>query len=270
MLMIPIYQVDAFTDQLFGGNPAAVCPLDTALPEDMMQSIAFENNLSETAYLVKRETGNYDLRWFTPTSEIDLCGHATLASAWVVFNRLETSLSSVRFQTKSGELEVVRDGDQFRLNFPARPASMCDVPAGFAKALGKSPVEFWRASKNMAVFETAEQVLSISPDFDFIKTLEGDGLIITAPGGSADNLQGHNCDFVSRYFAPHVGIDEDPVTGSAHCTLVPYWADRLGKSDLHARQISIRGGNLYCKLVGDRVSMAGYGILFMEGQIRIG
>jgi len=256
---IPVYQIDAFSDHLFGGNPAAVCPLDAPLEDQLMQSIAFENNLSETAFLVKRSEGDYDLRWFTPTAEVDLCGHATLASAWLVFNRLTKGLDLVKFQTKSGELRVKRENNLLQLDFPSRPAKQIDPPEGLVAALGVTPTGFYRASKNMAVFETEAEVLAVKPDFAFIANMNGDGLIVTAPG--------EGCDYVARYFAPHVGINEDPVTGSAHCTTIPYWAERLGKTKLHAKQVSARGGELFCEIEDGRVFMSGHAVLFLEGQL---
>ena len=258
---IPVYQIDAFSDQLFGGNPAAVCPLEQPLPDQLMQLIAFENNLSETAFLLQRSEGDYDLRWFTPTCEVDLCGHATLASSWLVFNRLAEGLDLVRFQTQSGELRVKRHNDLLQLDFPSRPARQIDQPEGLAAALGVSPTGFYRAFKNMAVFETQADVLAVNPDFSFVASLEGDGLIVTAPGD--------DCDYVARYFAPHAGINEDPVTGSAHCTTIPYWAERLGKTKLHARQVSARGGELFCEIVDDRVFMSGHAVLFLEGRLHL-
>jgi len=262
MSMQLIYQIDAFTDTVFGGNPAAVCPLEDWLADDVMQTVAAENNLSETAFFAPVEgadEGIFDLRWFTPTAEVDLCGHATLASAHLILSRLLPDRDGVSFDTKSGRLEVSRDGERLVLDFPARPASPFPVPTGFADAIGEEPVEFLCATKNMAVYEDVETVRNMTPDLGFIVGLGRDGLIITAPGD--------DCDFVSRYFAPHVGIDEDPVTGSAHCTLIPYWAERLGKAKLHARQISERGGELYCELRGDRARMAGQAVLYMEGSI---
>jgi PhzF family phenazine biosynthesis protein len=257
---IPVYQIDAFTDQLFGGNPAAVCPLESWLPTETMQAVATENNLSETAFFVARNgSGEYDLRWFTPAAEVDLCGHATLASAHLVLRSLAPDLDTVRFHTASGPLEVSRDGELLVMDFPARPPKPRDLPAGFEEAIGLAPAEMWSATKNMAVFETAAQVRDLAPNLDYIAGLDLDGLICTAPGD--------DCDFVSRYFAPHVGIPEDPVTGSAHCTTVPFWAERLGKTKLHARQISARGGELFCEAAGDRVRMAGHAVMFLSGTI---
>jgi len=259
-----IYQIDAFTDRLFGGNPAAVCPLDTWLPDDVMQNIATENNLSETAFFVAdgdRGAGRFGLRWFTPKAEVDLCGHATLASAHLILERLRPDLKAVSFDTKSGRLDVECQDDLLVMDFPSRPAEPVDLPDGFNEAIGATPSVFLRATKNMAVFDNEETVGGLQPDFKFIAGMAGDGLIVTSPG--------RNCDFVSRYFAPHVGIDEDPVTGSAHCTSVPYWADRLGKNKLHARQISARQGDVFCELAGDWVKLAGHAVLYLEGTIRL-
>ena len=259
---IPLYQIDAFTDRAFGGNPAAICPLDEWLPDSAMQAIAMENNLSETAFFVaKKGTGDYDLRWFTPAAEVDLCGHATLASAWLIFDRLAPELDAVCFNTASGPLEVSRDGNLLVMDFPARLSEPCPVPEGFAAAIGAKPTEMHAAIKNMAVFESAAQIRDLMPNFAYIAGLERDGLICTAPGD--------DCDFVSRYFAPHVGIAEDPVTGSAHCTTVPYWAKRLGKAQLHARQISARGGELFCTAAGERVRIGGRAAFYMAGTIEL-
>lgn len=259
---LPIYQIDAFTDRVFGGNPAAVCPLQEWLSDEVMQAIASENNLSETAFFVARNgVGEYDLRWFTPATEVDLCGHATLASAHLVFRSLAPDLETVRFHTASGPLEVSRDGELLVMDFPARPPKPLEVPEGFAEAIGLAPLEMWSATKNMAAFETAALVRGLGPDLDYIAGLDLDGLICTAPGD--------DCDFVSRYFAPHVGIPEDPVNGSSHCTLIPYWAKKLGKDKLHARQVSARGGELFCENAGERVKIAGRAALYLEGSISL-
>ncbi|NQW00359.1 MAG: PhzF family phenazine biosynthesis protein [Rhodospirillales bacterium] len=257
----PVYQIDAFSERIFGGNPAAVCPLDGWLSDAVMQQLAAENNLSETAFFVQTGDASYELRWFTPAAEVDLCGHATLATAHLIFEILNKGLDALSFQTKSGVLQVARKGDMIELDFPARPAVPAQLPDGFQAAHGCSPAHFLRAAKNLAVFEAEADVAAFRPDLAYIKSLAGDGLIITAPGTS--------CDFVSRYFAPHQGIDEDPVTGSAHCTSVPYWAGRLGKTALHARQISKRGGDLHCQLDGDRVKMAGRAVLYLEGKYHL-
>lgn len=260
MTGIPIYQLDAFTDRPFGGNPAAVCPLDEWLPDDVMQSIALENNLSETAFYVPEGDG-YRLRWFTPKIEVPLCGHATLATGSLILEVLEPGRDEVTFETLSGRLGVKREGDLLVMDFPSLPAKDVPMPDGLEAALGRKPVQFLKAIKNMAVFESEADVLSINPDFDFVANMDGMGLIITAPGSVSD------C--ASRYFAPHAGIDEDPVTGSAHCTIVPYWAERLGKDEIHARQVSERCGELFCRLQGDRVVLGGKARLVLEGTFHL-
>lgn len=260
---LPLYQVDAFAERPFAGNPAAVCPLEAPLDAGLMQQVALENNLSETAFVVSRAGGGeYDLRWFTPGAEVDLCGHATLATAWVLFNRGGEAADRVRFHTRSGVLEVARRADgMLAMDFPALPAEEVALPDGFAAAIGRKPVKFLRAVKNMAVYDSEADVRAIEPDFDYIKRMEGYGLIVTAPGDG--------CDCASRYFAPQVGVNEDPVTGSAHCTIVPYWAKRLGKPDIHARQVSVRGGDLYCRDLGDRTEIAGRAVLVIEGRLTL-
>ena len=256
---IPFYQVDAFTDNVFGGNPAAVCLLDSWPEDRVLQSIAAENNLSETAFLVGGQA-DYALRWFTPAIEIDLCGHATLASAFVIFNYLEKGLDAVRFQTASGELRVSRSGDLLAMDFPARKATRQGAVPGLAEALGMEPVEVYGARDILAVFEREAQVRKMAPDFTALAKIESAfAVIVTAPGEKAD--------FVSRFFAPNAGIPEDPVTGSAHCTLVPYWSARLEKKTLHALQVSARGGELFCEDRGDRVLMAGKAVLFARGEL---
>ena len=255
---IPLYQVDAFAARAFAGNPAAVCPLSDWLPDDVLQSIAAENNLSETAFLVKRGA-DYDLRWFTPSIEVDLCGHATLGSAYVVSTWLEPGRDRVGFMTRSGQLDVTRAEGLFTMDFPARPPQRLDDGATFDAALGRPAQEAWRADKNMAVLASEAEVLATQPDLGKVAALEGDGLIVTAPG--------ETCDFVSRYFAPHAGIPEDPVTGSAHCVLAPYWAERLGKTRLSARQISQRGGELTVETRGARVLISGQVAPYLEGRI---
>jgi PhzF family phenazine biosynthesis protein len=254
------FHVDAFADRLFAGNPAAVCPLDVWLPDATMQAIAAENNVSETAFFVPSGDG-YDLRWFTPAVETDLCGHATLASAFVIMTQLASTAPELRFQTRSGLLAVTRDGDLFTIDLPAQPPTTCTMPDRFVAALGRPPAQMLGAFKYLAVYDTASEVAALTPDFTVLTCIDRDGVIATAPGA--------DCDFVSRYFAPHAGIPEDPVTGSAHCTLVPYWAARLGKTTLHARQISRRGGELFCELRGDRVRVAGRAVLFSEGRMHL-
>jgi PhzF family phenazine biosynthesis protein len=262
-MRIPIYQVDAFTDRRFAGNPAAVCPLEAWLPDATLQAIAAENNLSETAFFVPAD-GGYELRWFTPRTEVDLCGHATLATGHVIFRFLEPELRQVTFRTRrAGVLAVSRQGDGLAMDFPARPAERVATPAGLAAALGAEPAEVLALSRDyLAVFDGAEQVEALRPDFAALSRLDRFAVIVTAPGDGG-------ADFVSRFFAPALGIDEDPVTGSAHCTLAPYWAGRLGKRRLRARQVSARGGDLDCELKGDRVVLAGQAALYLEGWITV-
>ena len=260
---IPIYQVDAFTDRPFGGNPAAVCPLESWLPDDVMQRIATENNLSETAFFVARGD-DFDLRWFTPVDEVDLCGHATLGTAFVLLNRLEPGRESVTFHTRSGALGVVRDGERLRMDFPSRPAKSGKAPAGVAEALGHEPLELLGSRDTVAVFDSAETVRALAPNMSAIEALDAFAVCVTAPGSGPDA----DVDFVSRFFAPRSGIPEDPVTGSAHSTLVPYWAGRLEKSALRARQVSARGGELWCELRGDRVAIAGHAVEVLSGTLR--
>jgi len=257
---LSIYQVDAFTDDLFGGNPAAVVLLQQWLPDALLQKIAAENNLAETAFLVP-ERDLYHLRWFTPTVEVPLCGHATLASAQVVFEMLHPGKRSVTFLTrKAGPLTVTIQGDRMSMDFPARPAERVAAPTGLVEALGAEPAEVWAAGNLLCVFETEGAVRALAPDFRKVAALDCLGVIATAPGNDG-------VDFVSRYFAPGLGVDEDPVTGSAHCTLVPYWSRRLGKTKLEAHQISARGGLLSCEDRGERVSLAGRAVLYLEGRI---
>jgi PhzF family phenazine biosynthesis protein len=258
---IPLYQVDAFASEVFHGNPAAVCPLDDWLPAETLAAIAAENNLAETAFLVGGR-GRYRLRWFTPTVELDLCGHATLASAFVVFQILEgdRKLSEVLFDSASGPLPVRRDGEVLTLDFPARPPAPVEPPAGLAEALGAKPMETRLSRDLLALFASENHVRSLTPDFRKLSRLER-SVVATAPG--------RDCDFVSRFFAPNFGIDEDPVTGSSHSTLIPYWARRLGKTRLHARQVSARGGELFCEDRGERVSIGGRAVLFLTGTIHL-
>jgi PhzF family phenazine biosynthesis protein len=258
---VPLYQIDAFvTGEPFSGNPAAVCPLDAWLPDSVMQAMAAENNLSETAFFVPEGDG-YRLRWFTPTTEVDLCGHATLASAFVVFGWLAPWRNSITFRTeKAGPLTVTRDGDLLALDFPSRPAEPLEMSDAVAVALGKRPTALLAARDYLAVFERAEDVAALKPDFAAVAALDRFAVIVTAPG--TDGI-----DFVSRFFAPARGVDEDPVTGSAHCTLIPYWAERLGKPRLEARQLSRRGGALSCAVRGDRVTIAGRAGLYLTGTV---
>jgi predicted PhzF superfamily epimerase YddE/YHI9 len=261
-MRLPIYQVDAFTDSLFGGNPAAVCPLQAWLPADTMQAIAAENNLAETAFFV-REGTDYALRWFTPTVEVDLCGHATLAAGHVVFRFIERERNSVSFRTtKAGTLVVGRRGDMLAMDFPARPAVPTEPPPGLFAALGGTPREVLSARDHLVVYGSAAEIAALDPDLAVLAKVDCWAAIVTAPGEGG-------IDFVSRFFAPAQGVPEDPVTGSSHCTLVPYWANRLGKAKLGARQLSRRGGALSCALEGDRVSIAGRAVLYLEGQIEV-
>ncbi len=259
---IPIYQVDAFASQVFAGNPAAVCPLDAWLPDAVMQAIAQENNLAETAFLVQRGEGaEYDLRWFTPAHEVDLCGHATLGSAYVIANHLNGGATEMRFHSRSGLLTVTREDEVYTLNFPVLPPKRIDDDPAVAQALGATPTELWDQMDMMAVFGSEAEIAALAPDIAKIAALDTRGLIVTAPG--------ETCDFVSRFFAPRAGIPEDPVTGSAHCITTPYWAERLGKAKMRARQISARGGALEVELRGERVHISGRVVPYMEGRIRV-
>jgi len=257
---LQIYQADAFAARPFTGNPAAVCPLEAWLPDAVMQAVATENNLSETAFLVKNGE-DYDLRWFTPAYEVDLCGHATLASAYVVTSYLEPHRQEVRFHTRSGPLTVTRDGELFIMDFPTQPIERIEDVAATAEALRATPLEVWSGMDLMAVFASQAQIEALAPSMDKVAALPLRGMIVTAPG--------EDCDFVSRFFGPAAGIPEDPVTGSAHCALTPYWAERLGKNRLRARQLSRRGGELQVEDRGDRVLIAGQVSLYMEGRIRL-
>jgi predicted PhzF superfamily epimerase YddE/YHI9 len=259
-MKIPYFEVDAFTDRLFGGNPAGVCLLERWLPDEVMQAIAAENNFSETAFLVPRGA-DFDLRWFTPAIEIDLAGHPTLASAFVLFNEGKVAGERVRFHSRSGRLTVTRKGDVLELDFPSRPPVPCVVPDALFRGLGKKTVEVLKSRDYLAVFATEADVRSLQPDFDALRKLDTLGVIATATGNDSD--------FVSRFFAPAAGINEDPVTGSAHCTLIPYWSQRLDKMKLFAHQISRRGGELFCEQKGDRVRIGGKAVLYLRGEIEL-
>ncbi len=262
-MKLPIYQVDAFADRVFAGNPAAVCPLDEWLSDETLQAIAAENNLSETAYFVRREDG-VELRWFTPKVEVELCGHATLASAFVLYRRLGHDGPEVRFHTRRAGTLVVRPapGDVFVLDLPARPPAPLDPPRALVAALGAEPSAVLAARDYLAVYDDPRTVRQLRPDLAAVAALDRFAVIVTAPGDDG-------ADFVSRFFAPAKGVPEDPVTGSAHCTLTPYWSARLGKPKLRARQVSARGGELECELDGDRVRLAGRAVLYLEGEISI-
>ncbi len=262
-MRLPIYQIDAFTSAVFGGNPAAVVPLEAWLSDITLQAIAAENNLSETAFFVP-EGEDWHLRWFTPTMEVDLCGHATLASASLIFSRLKPNVRQARFRTRSGWLDVTAKDDLLSMDFPSRPPARKSDPglqAAATRALGKAPLELWMARDLMVLLETEADVRALKPDLAKIAALDAFAVIATAPGTDVD--------FVSRFFAPARGVPEDPVTGSAHCTLIPFWASRLGKSSLVARQVSARGGELFCESRGDRVTIAGRAVLYLEGSIHV-
>lgn len=258
-MRIPIYQVDAFTHEAFGGNPAAVCPLETWLADATMQSIAMENQLSETAFFVPSEAP-IRIRWFTPKAEVDLCGHATLAAASVYLEMIAPGREEVVFESASGPLGVRRDRGMYVLDLPARPAAPCEPPPALIEALGAHALTWLKARDYLGVFRSEAEVRALKPDFAALAAF--DKVIVTAPGEESD--------FVSRFFAPSIGIDEDPVTGSAHCTLTPYWAKRLGRPRLSARQVSARGGELLCEDRGARVSVAGRAVRYMEGTILLG
>ena len=261
-MRIPIYQIDAFTSHRFAGNPAAVMLLDRFLDDSTLQAIAAENNLAETAFLVA-EGGDYCLRWFTPAIEVPLCGHATLASAAVVMERLEPGRSSVVFHSKSGPLTVVRRESGYLMDFPMRTCAPVPTPLGLVDALGVFPVEVVSDTFNYIVLlESAQVVRELTPDISALAHLDHSGVVVTAQG---DGLY----DFVSRYFAPAKGIPEDPVTGGAHCALAHYWSRRLGKTSFHAYQASRRGGEIVCRLAGDRVELEGSCVFYLEGVAEI-
>lgn len=259
-MRIPYFHVDAFAREPFQGNPAGVCLLEDWLSEDLMKRIALENRHSETAFVVERD-GAFHLRWFTPVREVQLCGHATLASAFVLFERRGFAGTTLRFETASGPLIVEREGSRFVLDLPVRPTEPCEPPEALSRALGCQPRETRRARAFLAVLENEAAVRDLQPDLRAVEELDAAGLIITAPGLEVD--------FVSRYFAPKLGVPEDPVTGSAHCALVPYWAERLGKTQLEARQLSTRGGELCCELRGDRVRLGGSAVGYLSGTIEV-
>jgi predicted PhzF superfamily epimerase YddE/YHI9 len=259
-MQIKQYQVDAFASRPFEGNPAAVCVLERWLADDVLQAIAEENNLSETAFFVPCDTG-FELRWFTPTTEVDLCGHATLATAHVIFDQLGYSQPAIHFHTRSGELKVQKHANMLQMDFPALLPLPCEIPDALVQGLGDRPAQLLRSDDYLAVFDSEQHIRALQPDFARLGQLDLRGVIVTAPGKDVD--------FVSRFFAPGLGVPEDPVTGSAHCTLAPYWAGRLGKTTLQARQLSPRGGNLACELHGERVLISGSAVTFMHGVIEI-
>lgn len=263
-MQLPIFQIDAFTSRLFGGNPAAVMPLQAWLDDTLLQSIAAENNLSETAFIVPR-AGGYELRWFTPTTEVPLCGHATLAAAHALFEHLGEAGEQVVFDTRSGELVVERSDAGLSLDFPAQVMVAGDIEPAVAAALGAQPQRVVQSQGPgdmvVYVYGSEAEVAALKPDFTALLAASKRCVIATAAGDQ--------CDFVSRFFGPQVGLDEDPVTGSAHCHLVPYWARQLGRDTLSARQISARGGELACELRGDRVVMRGQGVTYMTGTVLV-
>ena len=255
------FHIDAFTHHLFSGNPAGVCLLEEWPEDDLLQKVAAENNLSETAFLVPAKEG-YHLRWFTPKVEVDLCGHATLASAHLVFTELKPKAQLVSFETRSGTLTVRRSAELMVMDFPALPAVPAPAPAGLIDGLGRAPKEILKARDYLCIFDTEEEVLALQPRLDLLAKVDSLGIIASAPAQASD--------FMSRFFAPRAGISEDPVTGSAHCTLIPYWSKRLGKKELIAHQASERGGDIYCTDRNDRVLLAGYAVTYLEGRVHLG
>ncbi len=270
-MKLPLFQIDAFTDRLFGGNPAGVCPLQNWLDSDTMQHIAAENNLAETAFFVPQEkTGCFEIRWFTPKTEVNLCGHATLASAFVIFNVLKVEVNALSFQSRSGELRVTRDNELLTLDFPAAETYPfnTDIRDKSGIIVGVPPSSVFhcpKLNKLLLLFDREEDIISLNPKFgelsSLLESFGSMGMIVTAPGKQSD--------FVSRFFAPPVGIDEDPVTGSAHTVLTPFWAQRLNKTKLHAFQLSKRRGELFCELAGDRVLISGKAVAYLKGEIEI-
>jgi len=259
-MKLTMYQVDAFTEKIFGGNPAAVCPLESWLPAPLMQAIAAENNLAETAFFV-RDGDRFEIRWFTPAAEVDLCGHATLASAHVLFHHLGYTKAEIVFRSQSGELRALKKDELIYLDFPAHSPVAAPVEEALIKGLGKTPREVHKGRDYLAVFGEEADIVSIRPDFSELLKLDCLGIIATAPGSA--------CDFVSRFFAPRVGVPEDPVTGSAHTLLIPYWAKRLGKNTLRAVQVSKRRGELFCEFLGARVLIGGRAVTFFQAAVEI-
>jgi PhzF family phenazine biosynthesis protein len=261
-MKIPIFQVDAFTNRLFRGNPAAVCPLDSWLPDETMQKIALENSVAETAFFVSTDLG-YEIRWFTPDIEQDLCGHATLAAAHVIARHLDPTRSTIRFISRSGELTVLVENDLITLNFPSRIPVPAAAPREILAAIQVKPLEVLKSRDYIFVFDNEETIRNLKPKQSILDQINLDpgGVIVTAPGKEVD--------FVSRFFTPQASIFEDPVTGSAHCSLIPYWGKRLGKEAMVAQQLSARGGKLYCKNQGERVLISGEAVTYMEGHIYV-
>ena len=259
-MQLALYQIDAFASRVFEGNPAAICPLSEWLPDDVMQSIATENNLSETAFFVTTERG-FHIRWFTPRHEVKLCGHATLASAYVIFDILGHKSKQIIFESKTGDLVVERKNEWLEMNFPTQPPVPCDIPEVILQAFKDTPAACLQAEDYIVVFDNEQQIRTAEPDIAQLCRLDLRGVAITAPGTDYD--------FVTRFFAPNYGINEDPVTGSAFTQLIPYWFGQLGKSNMLARQISARGGDVRCGLAGDRVSIAGRAVSYMQATITI-
>jgi PhzF family phenazine biosynthesis protein len=260
-MKLPIFQVDAFAEELFQGNPAAVIPLEEWLPDGLMQSVAMENNLSETAFFVQTKAG-FEIRWFTPKAEVDLCGHATLATAHVIFSEAYYPKEKISFGSRSGLLKVKKENDLLQLNFPADVVKQIEAPKDIVNAVGLIPTECFQGKTDyLFVYQTEKEIRELRPDFSALAKTKARGIIVTAPGDG--------CDFVSRFFAPAVGIDEDPVTGSAHTVLTPYWAEKLGKTNFSAQQVSARGGKLECALKDDRVLIAGRAKTYLHGEIYI-
>jgi len=259
-MKLTMYQIDAFAEWVFEGNPAAICPLQAWLPDATLQAIAAENNLSETAYFVPEADG-YRLRWFTPAVEVDLCGHATLASAFVLYEHLGYAEPEIRFQTRSGVLTAAKSANGFSVIFPASTPIVCATPPALTAALGRAPRQTLATSNYVAVYDSEDEIRALRPDFAKFHELDFHGVVVTAPGREVD--------FVSRYFAPKVGINEDPVTGSTHCQLTPYWATQLGRTTLKAKQLSARGGSLTCTLQGEQVVLIGNAVHYMTAEIFI-
>lgn len=259
-MKLPLYQIDAFANKPFTGNPAAICPLDKWLPDDLMQSIATENNLSETAFFVKINE-SYSIRWFTPAHEVDLCGHATLASAYVIFNILKHEENNIVFESKSGLLEVKQNNDWLEMNFPSQPATKCTVPEIVKEAFNEEPIECLQSEDYVLVFKNEKSILSANPNMSLLSELDLRGVIITS--------RSNQYDFVSRFFAPKYGINEDPVTGSSFTQLIPYWSKKLNKQTLNAKQISKRGGVVKCVDLKERVQISGQAVKYMDAIIEI-
>ncbi|MDQ7049459.1 MAG: PhzF family phenazine biosynthesis protein [Enterobacterales bacterium] len=260
-MTLTIYQVDAFASELFSGNPAAVCPLESWLADDLMQSIAAENNLSETVFFVAQDEG-FHIRWFTPMAEVDLCGHATLAAAFILFNQLSYSAQEIIFYSRSGELKVTKKKQWLTLNFPLQAPKVCLLPRSVKQGMNIQPIETFEAVDLILIYENEQQIAELTPDFNQLKEITQRGVIVTAPSKS--------CDFVVRYFAPELGVPEDPVTGSAYTQLAPFWQSKLNKKNFHANQLSSRGGELKIEIKQQRVLISGQAVLYLTGEIQIG